>query len=152
MGIVDRLCENFGEPLPEGGFSFPEPERLAGLSVEDLAPLRCGFRARYVLDAARRVAGGELPLDEVAVLPLPEAREALQTIDGVGPKWRECALLYGMPGSTPFPWTCGCAARCRRCFPGKSPDFFGPFAGIAQQYVFITAAFIRNCLGDIVKV
>src|SRR5699024_513061 len=50
MGIVERLCEAFGDPLPGGGFSFPPPERLAPLSVSDLAPLRCGFRARYVLD------------------------------------------------------------------------------------------------------
>lgn len=136
MGIVDRLCENFGEPLPEGGFLFPEPERLAGLSVEDLAPLRCGFRARYVLDAARRVAGGELPLDEVAVLPLSEAREALQTIDGVGPKVAECALLYGMHRLDAFPLDVWMRRAMQTLFPGKSPDFFGPFAGIAQQYVF----------------
>lgn len=136
IGIVDRLCENFGEPLPEGGFSFPEPERLAGLSVEDLAPLRCGFRARYVLDAARRVAGGELPLDEVAVLPLPEAREALRTIDGVGPKVAECALLYGMHRLDAFPLDVWMRRAMQTLFPGKSPDFFGPFAGIAQQYVF----------------
>ena len=136
MGIVDRLCENFGERLPEGGFSFPEPERLAGLSVEDLAPLRCGFRARYVLDAARRVAGGELPLDEVAVLPLSEAREALQTIDGVGPKVAECALLYGMHRLDAFPLDVWMRRAMQTLFPGKSPDFFGPFAGIAQQYVF----------------
>ena len=104
--------------------------------MEDLAPLRCGFRARYVLDAARRVAGGELPLDEVAVLPLPEAREALRTIDGVGPKVAECALLYGMHRLDAFPLDVWMRRAMQTLFPGKSPDFFGPFAGIAQQYVF----------------
>lgn len=136
MGIVDRLCENFGEPLPGGGFSFPEPERLMDLSAEDLAPLRCGFRARYVLDAARRVGSGELPLNEIAALPLPEAREALQVIDGVGPKVAECALLYGMHRLDAFPLDVWMRRAMQTLFPGKSPDFFGPYAGIAQQYVF----------------
>lgn len=136
MGIVDRLCEGFGEPLPEGGFSFPGPERLAGLSVEDLAPLRCGFRAKYVLDAARRVAGGELPLSEIAALPLPEARQALQQIQGVGPKVAECALLYGMHRLDAFPLDVWMHRAMDTLFPGKSPEFFGPWAGIAQQYIF----------------
>ena len=53
-GIIARLCESFGEPLGGGDYAFPGPEVLASLSEEDLAPLRCGFRARYVLDAARK--------------------------------------------------------------------------------------------------
>ena len=61
-GIVARLCETFGEPLAGGCYAFPTPQRLAALEPEDLAPLRCGFRARYVIDAARRVADGRVDL------------------------------------------------------------------------------------------
>ena len=42
-GIVERLCECFGEPV-DGGFDFPTAERMAQLTLEDLAPLRSGFR------------------------------------------------------------------------------------------------------------
>ena len=50
-GIVQRLCQCFGQPLAEGLYTFPRPEALAALTVEDLAPLRAGFRAAYLLDA-----------------------------------------------------------------------------------------------------
>ena len=135
MGIVDRLCAAFGDPLPGGGFSFPGPERLAPLSPEDLAPLRCGFRARYVIDAARKVAGG-LDLESLREAPLPEARQALQAIDGVGPKVAECALLYGLHRLDAFPVDVWMKRAMAALFPGETPERFGPFAGIAQQYIF----------------
>ena len=47
-GIIARLCQCFGDPIPGGGYSFPEAERLCGLSPEELEPLRCGFRAAYI--------------------------------------------------------------------------------------------------------
>ena len=59
-GIVRRLCEGFGEPLPDGAFAFPAAERMAQLEVDDLAPLRAGFRSRYLIDAARKTASGEV--------------------------------------------------------------------------------------------
>lgn len=135
MGIVDRLCASFGDPLADGGFSFPGPERLAALSPEDLAPLRCGFRARYVIDAARKVAGG-LDLEALRTAPLPEAREALQSIHGVGPKVAECALLYGLHRLDAFPLDVWMRRAMASLFPGCAPETFGPYAGIAQQYIF----------------
>ena len=44
-GIIERLCENFGNEI-EGGFTFPDAATLAKLEPEDLAPLRAGFRAK----------------------------------------------------------------------------------------------------------
>ena len=45
-GIIKRLCENFGKPCGSG-YSFPEAHELAGLSPDDLAPLRAGFRSKW---------------------------------------------------------------------------------------------------------
>lgn len=135
MGIVERLCEAFGDPLPGGGFSFPPPERLAPLSVSDLAPLRCGFRARYVLDAARKVSSG-LDLAAAGRLPLPEARQALWEIDGVGPKVAECVLLYGLHRLDAFPVDVWMRRAMDALLPGVSPESLGPYAGVAQQDLF----------------
>lgn len=57
-GMVRRLCEGFGAPLGGGCYAFPSARTLAGLAVEDLAPVRAGFRAKYAVDAARRVCDG----------------------------------------------------------------------------------------------
>ena len=135
MGIVERLCEAFGDPLPGGGFSFPPPERLAPLSVSDLAPLRCGFRARYVLDAAGKVSSG-LDLAAAGRLPLPEARQALREIDGVGPKVAECVLLYGLHRLDAFPVDVWMRRAMDVLLPGVSPESLGPYAGVAQQDLF----------------
>ena len=53
-GIVDRLCENFGEPIGGRMYAFPTAERLAALEPDDLSPIRAGFRHRHIIDAARR--------------------------------------------------------------------------------------------------
>ena len=50
-GIIERLCEYFGENIGDGHYSFPSAEKIAALSVDDLAPIRSGFRAKYVTDA-----------------------------------------------------------------------------------------------------
>ena len=78
-GIVSRLCEHFGEKIP-GGFAFPAPEVLANCTVEDLAPLRSGFRAKYILNAAQKVAQGIIILDAMKTMPLEEVRQQLMTI------------------------------------------------------------------------
>lgn len=135
-GIIARLCQCFGDPIPGGGYSFPEAERLCGLSPEDLEPLRCGFRAAYILSAAQLVAKGEINLSKIQLMPLPEAREQLMRIKGVGPKVAECALLYGMHRLDAFPLDVWMKRAMATLFPGKTPEDFGPYAGIAQQYLF----------------
>lgn len=135
-GIVDRLCRLFGEPLGGDAFAFPTPERLAACSLDDLAPLRSGWRASYILDAADKVARGEVCLEEIAALPLPEARRELTRIRGVGPKVADCVLLYGLGRAEAFPMDVWMKRAMARLFPGRAPEEFGPLAGIAQQFIF----------------
>lgn len=137
--IMARLCENFGEPLetPFGKlYTFPTPETLSCLREEDLAPLRSGWRAAYILDAARRVASGELVLNEIAVMPLEKARKELQKIHGVGPKVAECILLYGMGRLEAFPMDVWMKRAMKTWLPDTGPADLGEYAGIAQQYLF----------------
>lgn len=66
--IISALCKNFGERIEFDGkvfFGFPPPDVLATLTLEDLAPIRAGFRDKYILDAAKRVSSGEINLDDV---------------------------------------------------------------------------------------
>lgn len=137
-GIVDRLCRMFGEPCEpdKADFAFPSPDTLASLQENDLLPLRAGWRAAYILDAAQRVSSGEINLQEVAALPLDAARKALQTIHGVGPKVAECVLLYGMGRLEAFPLDVWMKRAMKQLFPEYTPDSFGEYAGIAQQYIF----------------
>ena len=135
-GIVDRLCEGFGEQIGEGLYSFPTAERLAALEPDDLAPIRAGFRHRYIIDAARRVSGGEIDLEALRELPYDEAKKELMKITGVGVKVADCALLYGLHRLDGFPLDVWMKRAMAVLFDGMEPSVFGEYAGIAQQYIF----------------
>ncbi|MBR3971646.1 MAG: DNA-3-methyladenine glycosylase 2 family protein [Ruminococcus sp.] len=135
-GIVERLCETFGEKLCCGGYSFPTAEKIASLSEEDLKPLRAGFRNRYILDAAKKVYSGEVDLELCRKLPFEEAKKHLMTIVGVGEKVADCVLLYGLHRTEAFPMDVWMKRAMSTLFPDVEPSFFGEYAGIAQQYIF----------------
>ena len=134
-GIVARLCEQFGDDL--GGYSsFPGAERLAPLREQEFAPIRCGFRAKYILSAARKVASGEVNLEALRAAPIEEARASLTTIYGVGEKVAECELLYGLHRLEAFPMDVWMKRAMSVLLPGRTPQQLGKYAGIAQQYLF----------------
>ena len=135
-GIVQRLCENFGDEIEKDVFAFPTAEKMAALSAEDLAPLRAGFRNRYLIDAAQKVAGGEVQLEKCRTLEYEEARKELMKITGVGVKVADCTLLFGMHRIEAFPGDVWMKRAMQKLFPDMSPEDFGEYAGIAQQYIF----------------
>lgn len=135
-GIVERLCENFGEEIGEGFYSFPDARKLAALNVEDLAGLRSGFRAKYILDAAKKVASGEIDLEALKSEELDAARDKLMTIYGVGAKVADCTLLFGLSHVDAFPKDVWIKRAMAKLFDGELPSCAAPYAGIAQQYIF----------------
>lgn len=135
-GIVQRLCENFGEEIGENAFAFPSAEKMAALTAEDLAPLRAGFRNRYLIDAARKVASGEVDLHKCKTADYEESRRELMKITGVGVKVADCTLLFGMHRVEAFPVDVWMKRAMEKLFPGMTANDFGRWAGIAQQYIF----------------
>lgn len=133
-GIIKRLCENFGEPTGDD-FTFPEAEKIAVLSAEELAPLRAGFRNKYILDAAQKVASGEVNLAALEELPTELAAAELMKIKGVGKKVAECVMLFAYGRKDAFPidvWV----KRVMSLYPDGLPEQVLPYRGVAQQYLF----------------
>ena len=133
--LVLRLCQSYGEPGKLCN-SFPHPEKIAALSEENLRDLGCGYRAGYLLGAARSVADGKLDFNRLRGLPLQQARRELMQLDGVGPKVADCVLLYGLHRLEAFPMDVWMKRAMKVLFPEKKPEDFGAYAGIAQQYIF----------------
>ncbi len=134
-GIIERLCENFGDKI-EGGYSFPSAQRLAKCEIDDLAPLRCGFRAKYIVDAARKVADGEVDLYALCDMETESAAEELMKIKGVGPKVAACTLLFGCGHISSFPVDVWIKRAMEVLFSDGLPEAARPYAGIVQQYIF----------------
>lgn len=134
-GIISRLCESFGESLGTE-FSFPSAEKIAGLTAEDLSPLRAGFRAKYIIDAAQKVASGEVDFKAVGENDIEFGREELQKIKGVGAKVAECTLLYGFGKIEAFPVDVWVKRIMSELYPDGLPACTRGTEGIAQQYLF----------------
>lgn len=134
-GIVQRLCEYFGEKI-EGGYAFPTAEKMAQLTPDDLAPLRAGFRNRYLIDASQKVASGAVDLEKCRYCDYDEARAELMKITGVGVKVADCTLLFGLHRIEAFPVDVWMKRAMEKLFPNMKPEDFGEYAGIAQQYIF----------------
>lgn len=134
-GIIDRLCESFGESV-EGGFAFPTAKRLRGITPDDLAPLRAGFRARYIADAVSRVNSGEVDFAEIDALPLEPARERLKRIVGVGDKVADCVLLFAFHKLDAFPKDVWVKRVMAEYYPSGLPSCVKGAEGVAQQYLF----------------
>lgn len=139
-GIVGRLCESFGEKI-DGGYAFPTAKRLEGIEAGDLAPLRAGFRARYIADAVAKVNDGVVDFAEIDALPLGEARERLKTIVGVGDKVADCVLLFAFRKLDAFPRDVWVKRIMAEYYPNGLPDCTRGIEGIAQQYLF---DYVRN--------
>lgn len=150
--IIALLCEQFGEPIAVGekgecGFAFPTAARLAACTEAELRRCKMGFRAPYILAAAKGVVSGELNLARLHALPTADARAALMGLHGVGRKIADCVLLFAYGKQDAFPvdvWVR--RALTELYFPRRRPSakrlehfantHFGPNAGYAQQYLF----------------
>lgn len=136
-GIVETLCNTWGRtaaragaaPSPDQRCWRPSPRRIS-------SRLRSGFRAKYILDAARKTASGEVDLDHVASLPTEEAAAELCRIRGVGIKVAHCALLYGFHRIECLPVDVWMKRVMSTMYPQGLPEELLPYAGIAQQYLF----------------
>lgn len=134
-GIINRLCENFGEEK-SGYYSFPSAIKLSKLKPEDLEILRAGFRAKYIIDAAKKVSDGTVKLDLLREMPYENAAEELMKILGVGPKVADCVLLFGLGHIEAFPRDVWIKRAMEALFKGELPECAKEYAGIVQQYIF----------------
>jgi N-glycosylase/DNA lyase len=141
--IVETLCREFGDSIEFEGctyWAFPPPERLSALTEGELAPLRSGYRAAYIIGAARAVANGEIDLETLEGESCADAPRALKALPGVGDKVANCVALFGLHKLDVFPVDTWMKKVIDSRYGGKlDPSVFGGYAGLAQQYMFFHA-------------
>ena len=135
--IIKSLCDLFGDKIENSKEkSFPSSEVISKLNLEDLEPIRSGFRAKYILDAARKVSSKIVDFNKIENLDYIDAKNELMKIKGVGPKVADCVLLYGFHRLEAFPEDVWIKKVMNKFFKNESPKIFGEYAGIAQQYLY----------------
>ena len=153
-GCIEKLARLFGEPAGEYGgveyYNVPSPEVMAELTAEDLAPVRLGYRAPYLVETAKQVeakGGMDVVAAELAATGTPEeACEYLRGFQGVGPKVASCIALFGLGRLEAFPIDVWVRRVMNRLYGIEEKDIkgmnayaaehFGANGGIAQQYLF----------------
>lgn len=153
---VEALCRSFGEKLTSGRiskgeiyFDFPAPDRLAALTESDIRTCGCGFRAKYMLQSARIATEGTVDLYSLENMGTEDARSILLRFPGIGPKVADCIMLFSMAKFDAFPVDVWVKRVMEHYYlEKKTPlarinryaiEYFGPLAGIAQQYLFYYA-------------
>lgn len=135
-GIIERFCENFGEEIEDGFYNFPKVETIAKLEIDDLSPIRAGFRAKYIIDAAKKIYNKEVDIDSLEDMPIEKARLELMKIKGIGPKVAECVLLFSCKKYNAFPVDVWIKKVLEKLYPNGLPPCTKGIEGIAQQYLF----------------
>jgi AraC family transcriptional regulator of adaptative response / DNA-3-methyladenine glycosylase II len=93
-----------GAPAPRGLRAHPTPAEVAALDPADLVRRQLSRRkAEYLVELARAVAAGELPLDELGLAAASRVEESLLARRGVGPWTAAYVMLrgYGLADCVP---------------------------------------------------
>ena len=140
---VEALCSRYGEPIESDGeqfFSFPSAELIAALDEAHFLACSLGYRAKYVLSAARMIASGTLDLSAIASLDDDALFSALLTVAGVGEKVANCVMLFGYHRLDRFPRDVWINRIEAREYGGAFPtERYPDSAGALQQYIFYYA-------------
>ncbi len=163
-GIISRLCELYGNKIEAFGntyYSFPTPEALKGITEDDLAPIRSGFRAKYIVDAVNAFFDGRLCIENFSDMSTPKIKKCLLDIKGIGNKVADCILLFGCGRFDVFPVDTWIKKAMQSLYPEECKRYgdirrtgemyFGESCGLAQQYLFYYARENKLNFGDETK-
>lgn len=145
-GIIRALCREAGTPFTADGetwHAFPSPEQLGAVPEKRLRELGCGYRAPYIAATAQLAVGTDF--SSAGRRETADLLSRLQAFPGVGPKVARCAALFGFGCLDAFPADVWIIRALRELYgfegsPAQADAFsrrkFGPYAGIAQQYLY----------------
>lgn len=163
--IILNLSKRFGNKILYDShefFKFPEPVALAKAELNELRECKLGFRAERVRETARMVYRNEVDFEKLKKLDYEIAKNELLRFPGVGNKVADCILLFSLEKLEAFPvdvWMKNLVGRyysnhfdasfidkiskktslSSKDYDGISSfarDYFGKYAGYAQEYLF----------------
>lgn len=154
-GIIERLTKKYGNKITWRGkeyYTFPTPEQLKEVSVQEYRALGLGFRDKRVYETTQMIVSKQVDLEKMRQnVNTLEVKEQLLKLSGVGNKVADCILLFSdLKRLEVFPidvWV----RRVMNDLYIKEPEEekvskkqieklatekFGNLAGIAQQYLY----------------
>jgi len=163
--MILNLAKKFGKKMKVDDhvfYTFPEPHHLAEANLEELKKCKLGYRAEHVLETSRIIHNRDFNLNALKTVDYEEAKRELIRLPGVGQKVADCVLLFSLDRLDAFPvdiWIKRIVAESYSDHFEKSlinriskkssltpreyeeisffgREYFGQYAGYAQQYLF----------------
>lgn len=154
-GIIERLSEKYGNEIEfnrKKYYTFPTPEQLKNVSVEEYRKLGLGFRDIRLYETTKMILEKQVDLEKMKQNPnTTEVRDQLLKLSGVGPKVADCILLFSdLKRFEVFPidvWVRRVmndlyikqedeTKVSKKQIEKIAQEKFGNLAGLAQQYLF----------------
>lgn len=154
-GIIERLSKAYGKEIKWQGksyYTFPTPEELKDVSIEEYRKLGLGFRDKRIYETTQMILKKQVDLEKLKQNPNTiEVRNELLSLSGVGPKVADCILLFStLKRFEVFPIDVWVRRVMNDLYIQKEDENkvskkeieqiavkkFGNLAGLAQQYLF----------------
>jgi len=155
---LEKISVKFGTKIrfDDQDFNiFPEPKKIANASIQEIQNCGVGYRAKFIIDAAKMVESRQIDFDYLRKSNYHNAKEMILTVPGVGNKVADCILLFSLDKIEAFPldtWmirilqkyylekfeieTKSITEKQYSILHEKIVKHFGSYAGYAQQFLF----------------
>ena len=155
---LEKISKKFGTKLVvqnEEFYLFPKPEKIAKASINEIKTCGVGYRAPFIKEAAKMVTSKKINFEYLKNSDYNEAKRNLRLIPGVGNKVADCIMLFSLNKLDAFPldtWmikilekyyskefqieTKTITEKQYQILHEKIVDYFGPYCGYAQQFLF----------------
>ena len=155
---LEKISKKFGIKViiqNKEFFLFPKPEKIAQASINEIKTCGVGYRAPFIKEAAKMVTLKKINFEYLKNSDYNETKRNLRLIPGVGNKVADCIMLFSLNKLDAFPldtWmikilekyysnefkieTKTITEKQYQVLHEKIVNYFGPYCGYAQQFLF----------------
>ena len=155
---LEKISKKFGTKVKiqnKEFFLFPKPEKLANASIEEIKKCGVGYRAPFIKQASKMIVLKKINFKYLEKCDYQEAKKKICVIPGIGNKVADCILLFSLNKLEAFPldtWmikilekyysnqfnieTKTITEKQYQILHEKIVNYFGPYCGYAQQFLF----------------
>ena len=155
---LEKITKKFGKKVKiqnKEFFLFPEPEKIAKATTDEIKSCGVGYRAPFIKEAAKMVVLKKIDFEYLKKCDYYEAKKNICLIPGVGNKVADCIMLFSLNKLESFPldtWMIKILEKYYskefkieiktitqkqyKLLHEKIVNYFGPYCGYAQQYLF----------------
>ena len=155
---LEKITKKFGKKVKiqnKEFFLFPEPEKLAKATIDEIKSCGVGYRAPFIKEAAKMVILKKIDFEYLKKCNYHEAKKNICLVPGIGNKVADCIMLFSLNKLESFPldtWmikilekyyskefkieTKTITQKQYELLHEKIVNYFGPYCGYAQQYLF----------------